>query len=263
MRTSGRRCCSAASAPSVSTSGATERNTLRRISMSSSQRKRLKRGRSSLMEASRPRTGASRHTFSAMCSRTCWFIAATGTPAGSWGSAESSLRTGKICESTVAESSFAQNAPRLLAAALRTSTSRSADMSCRYAATWSRMGRAGAMADESLTKFLALITRIAEHFSVDTLSKNAPKYLAASSGVSFSTIFTMLSTAISRTLSCRSTDSSLKSGLSSPRNTSFSTTAASAGKCAKAALRTIGISSLASCSYCLRRLGRDPAGVEG
>ena len=42
---------------------------------------------------------------------TCWFMAATGTPAGSCGSAESSLSTGKICDSTVAESSFAQNAP--------------------------------------------------------------------------------------------------------------------------------------------------------
>ena len=47
------------------------------------------------------------------------------------------------------------------------------------ARTWSRMGRAGAMADESLTKFLALMTRMAEHFSVCTLSKKVPKYLDA------------------------------------------------------------------------------------
>jgi len=79
--------------------------------MSSSQRKRLKSGSNSFTLASGPSTGASAQRFSAMCSRTCWLLAASGTPAGSCGSCDSSLSTGRICERTVAESSFAQKSP--------------------------------------------------------------------------------------------------------------------------------------------------------
>mmetsp|Transcript_39194 Transcript_39194/g.92416 ORF Transcript_39194/g.92416 Transcript_39194/m.92416 type:complete len:225 (+) Transcript_39194:453-1127(+) len=125
------------------------------------------------------------------------------------------------------------------------------------------MGRAGFMAAASDTKCCALSTRIAAERSSCRLSLNAPNSLRASSGVRRWTMATTFATAISRTDSCRSVESSLKRGTSSLTSTSFSITFASAGIWLNAALRTMGISSLASVSYCLRRVGRSAGGEDG
>lgn len=61
---------------------------------------------------------------------------------------------------TVWPSSFAQKRAMLAAAALRTSTSWSAESRARKGPTWSRRGRVGCMAAASSTKCFAFFTRI-------------------------------------------------------------------------------------------------------
>mmetsp|Transcript_20290 Transcript_20290/g.46835 ORF Transcript_20290/g.46835 Transcript_20290/m.46835 type:complete len:259 (-) Transcript_20290:143-919(-) len=150
-----------------------------------------------------------------------------------------------------------------LATSVRTSSSASIAMSRRNACTWSRICLVGCMAWVRATKCFALWIRIDLDVSFCTLSMKVPNSFVASSGVRPLTIATEFSTASSRTLSCRSLESSLKMGDSSAMKISFSTEAAKAGRCAKAARRTIGISSLVRSSNCLRSAGRCGWGVDG
>mmetsp|Transcript_25991 Transcript_25991/g.65551 ORF Transcript_25991/g.65551 Transcript_25991/m.65551 type:complete len:281 (-) Transcript_25991:625-1467(-) len=261
--TCGRRCCSVASVPSVSMTGARDPRALRRISTSSSPRKTLMRGSSSLRVLSCPKVGASEAACSAIDSRTAWLMANASWSAGAWGICESSRRTGRMDPRRVWASRCAQKEAMLSDTSVRTSSSASMAMRRRNAWTWSRICLAGCMAAVRVTKCLALWMRIDRDGSFCTLSRKVPKSLAASSGDSPSTIATAFSTASSRTLSWRSLESSLKMGETSIIKTSFSTTAAKAGRCANAARLTIGISSLVRSSNCLRSAGRCGWGVDG
>mmetsp|Transcript_11685 Transcript_11685/g.30238 ORF Transcript_11685/g.30238 Transcript_11685/m.30238 type:complete len:369 (-) Transcript_11685:349-1455(-) len=259
----GRRCCSVASAPRVSMTGASDPRALRRISTSSSPRKILRRGSSSDMVLSGPRVGARLAACSEIDSRTAWLTANTSWSAGAWGICDSSRSTGRMEPRRVWASRCAQKGAMLSETSVRTSSSASMARSRRKAWTWSRICLTGCIAWVRVTKCLALWMRMERDDSFWTLSMKAPNSLVASSAERPLTMATAFSTASSRTLSWRSLESSLKMGESSIMSTSFSITAAKAGRCAKAARRTIGISSLARSSYCLRSAGRWGWGVDG
>mmetsp|Transcript_51944 Transcript_51944/g.105789 ORF Transcript_51944/g.105789 Transcript_51944/m.105789 type:complete len:264 (-) Transcript_51944:792-1583(-) len=248
--TSGSSTLAVPSPPSSTITGAIVPSTL---ALSSSSDKKVFIIRiNSFIVASRRRTVAREQMFSATCSRTGWFGKSSPGGAG-WAM---SARTGRMWLWTAAASRREQKAARFLEAAVRTSSSTSCTSSCRNAPVWSRMGLAGCIAAQRGTKCCALRRRMALDLSSCRLSENAPKRRRASSGERRWTMATTFTTAISRTDSWTSVERSLKMGTSSLMSTSFSTTAASAGMCANAALRTSGMSSLASCSYNLRRVGR-------